>query len=96
MDINEIRKEKKAEIIRIAKRYGASNIRLFGSLVRNDLNETSDIDVLITIERGRTLIDLFSIGEELEGILNRRVHIVADDGISPYLKDKILSEAIPL
>jgi predicted nucleotidyltransferase len=96
MKIADILKEKREEILEIARRHGAYNVRVFGSVARGEANEDSDVDILVEIERGRTLIDLVALDEELELIFDRKVQVVTDDGISPYLKDSIISEAVAL
>lgn len=88
--------EKKHEILQSAKRHGARKIRVFGSVARGEAGPQSDIDFLVEMEEGRSLLDLVSFSQELEELLGRRVDVLTDGGISPYLKDQIYSEAIPL
>jgi len=96
MDISKLLQEKREEILAIANNHGAYNVRIFGSTVRNEANEKSDIDILVSFERGRTLIDLVSLNDELEALLDKRVQVITDGGIHPYLKDSILSEAVAI
>jgi len=96
MDITKVLREKREEILAIAKSYGAYNVRIFGSTVRNEANENSDVDILVSFERGRTIIDLVSLNDELESLLGKKVQVVTDGGIPPYLKDTILSEAVAI
>jgi predicted nucleotidyltransferase len=96
MKIAEILKEKRDEILEIAKRHRAYNVRVFGSVARGEADENSDVDILVQIERGRTLIDLVALNEELELVFDRKVQVVTDEGISPYLKDSIVAEAVAL
>ncbi len=86
----------RTEILRIASRLGARNVRVFGSLARGDAGPTSDIDVLVDLEPGRTFLDLIGLWQELEETLGRRVDVITDGGISPHLRQRILSEAVPL
>lgn len=81
---------------RLAHRYGARNIRVFGSVARGEAGPQSDLDLLVDMEAGRSLLDLVAFWQDLEELLGRRVDILTDGGISPYLKDRIYSEAIPL
>jgi len=96
MGINEILKEHRDEILEIAKRHGAFNVRVFGSVARNEADDKSDVDLLIEIVRGKTLIDLIALNDELEELLNRKVQVVTDEQISPYMRDTIISEAVAL
>ncbi len=83
-------------IIDIVTKYGGSNIRIFGSIARGEDKPDSDLDILIDIEDGRSLFDIIAIQQDLEDILGRKVDVVTDGGLSPYLKEYILDEARPL
>ncbi len=87
---------KRAEILRICAKYGARNVRLFGSIARNEADEASDIDLLVELEPGRTLLDLGGLQLELEALLNRRVDVVTPKGLKTRIRDRVLKEAIPL
>jgi len=87
---------KRAEILRILSVHGARNPRIFGSVARGQAQPSSDIDVLVDMEPGRTLLDLVGLEQELGDTLGRHVDVVTDGGISPYLRDHILAEAVPL
>lgn len=69
---------------------------MFGSVARGDARDDSDIDLLVDMEPGRTLLDLVALSRELEERLGRRVDVVTKGGLSPHLRDRILAEAIPL
>lgn len=96
MDINELIKAKRDEILRIAAKHGARNVRIFGSVARGEADEQSDVDFLVDMEPGRSLFDLAGLYVDLEELLGRKVDVVTTRGISPYLKDRILAEARPL
>lgn len=83
-------------ILRIAAKYGARNVRVFGSIIRGDATDTSDIDILIDLDSNRSLLDHVGLKQELEELLDRNVDIVVEGGISPYLEEQIHSEAVPL
>jgi hypothetical protein len=87
---------KKDEILRAATRHGAKNVRIFGSLVRGEASHDSDIDLLVDLEPGRSLLDHVGLIHELEELLGCPVDVVVEGGISPYLERSILAEAIPL
>jgi len=83
-------------IIDLATSHGARNVRVFGSMVRGDAHPKSDIDLLVEIESGRTLLDAIALEQDLEELLGRRVEISTDGGLSPYLEKRILAEAAVL
>jgi predicted nucleotidyltransferase len=89
-------KRYRAEILELAMRHGARNVRVFGSLARGEEREDSDLDLLVTLEDHRTLLDLVGLKQDLEDLVHRPVDVVTDRGLSPYLRERILSEAIPL
>lgn len=84
------------EILRLAARYGATNVRVFGSVARGEAQAGSDIDLLVQMEPGRSLFDLAALVVELEALLGRPVDVVPDDAIYWLLRRRILSEAQPL
>lgn len=88
--------QKREEILRIAAKYGARNVRVFGSMVHDRVAGDSDIDLLVDLEAGRSLLDQVGLKQELEELLGRNVDAVVEGGISPYLEERILSEAVPL
>ena len=87
---------KRDEILGIAARYGARNIRVFGSAARGEARSDSDIDLLVDLEPGRSLLDHVGLWQDLEELLGCRVDVVVEGGISPYLQETILAEATPL
>ena len=84
------------EILAIVARHGARSIRLFGSLARGDGRPDSDLDLLVELEPGRSLLDPVAIKQDLEDALERSVDVVTRGSLSPYLKDRVLEGAIPL
>ena len=92
----ELLQQKRDDIRRIATKHGACNLRVFGSVARGEARPDSDIDLLI--EKGPTTSSWFPAGLvlELEEMLGRRVEIVTEKALTPYLRDRVLSEAIPL
>ena len=95
MKIEEL-KEKRRQIFAVAKRHGARRIRVFGSLAKGESRRDSDVDFLIELEPGRTLLDVVAIKQDLEDLLQRQVDVVTEDAVSPYLKDEIVTQAISL
>lgn len=84
------------EIRTVASRHGARSVRVFGSTARGDARDDSDVDLLVELEPGRSLLDLIAIKQDLEDVLARSVDVVTEAGLSPYLRERVLSEAIPL
>lgn len=84
------------ELLRIAHAHGASNVRVFGSVARGDEGDDSDVDFLVALEDGRSLFDLVRLYDAFEAALGRSVDIVTDGGISPYLREHVLAEAVAL
>ena len=84
------------EILRIAAGHGARNVRLFGSVARGENHENSDVDFLVDMESGRSLLDLIGLGQDLEALLHRKIEVVTGASVHPALRDRILTEARPL
>lgn len=88
--------DRREEILRLAGLHGAKNVRIFGSAARGEDVEGSDIDVLVELEEGRSLLDHVGLKQDLEELLGTKVDVVVEGGISPYLEEQILAEAVPL
>jgi uncharacterized protein len=83
-------------ILELAARHGARSVRVFGSMARGDDRPDSDVDLLVEIEPGRTLLDVIALEQDLEELLGRPVVVLTDGGLSPYLQQRILAEAAAL
>lgn len=86
----------RAEILRVATEYGARNVRVFGSVARGQANANSDLDLLVNLDAGRSLLDLIALKQELEDLLGREVDVVTEAALSPYLREQVLREAVTL
>ncbi len=86
----------RADILRIARSHGARRIRVFGSFARGEEHQDSDLDVLVDLEPGRDLLDIVAIKQDLEALLGRRVDVVTESAVSPYVRDAVLAEAAAL
>lgn len=86
--------ELKEKILPFLKKCGISNAGIFGSFVRGDLDEESDIDIVIEIEKDITLFDFIDIKLELEEILNKKVDLVEYSALKPFIRDSILKEQV--
>ena len=96
MTIEQTLQVHRTNILQLARQYGARNLRLFGSVARHEERPESDIDFLVEMEQGRTLLDLIGFSQDLESLLHRKVDVLTDDSLSPYLKERIQSESRPL
>lgn len=89
-------KAQKNEIIRVAKNYHAENVRIFGSFVRNEMTEESDVDFLVKFSPQASLFDQAGLIEALSKLLQRKVDVVSERAVSSYLQKIINDEAVPL
>jgi len=94
--LQDILREKRQEILEIAAKHGAYNVRLFGSVARGEADEQSDVDILV--DAGPRLTPFFPGGlvVDLEALLGRKVDVVTEKGLRRRIKDRVLKEAIPL
>lgn len=94
MTTEQLVKSKREEILRVAAGHGAHNVRIFGSVARGEADETSDIDFLVEMEPGRSLLDLGGLQVELEALLGRPVDVVTVRGLKARIRSTVLREAI--
>ncbi|NQT02029.1 MAG: nucleotidyltransferase family protein [Planctomycetes bacterium] len=80
MGIPEIIQDRKEQILALASKYGASNVRIFGSVANGTADENSDIDFLVDLEKGRSLFDLGGLLMDLQELFNRKVDVVTENG----------------
>jgi len=96
MAIDKLLTSRREEILRVAKRYGAENVRVFGSRAHGEARPESDVDLLVSVGEHTSLLRIIAIKQDLEDLLGSTVHVVTEDAISPYLRDQVLKDAIPL
>jgi predicted nucleotidyltransferase len=96
MGIRELLSARRDEIVAIAHRHGARNIRVFGSVARGDADERSDVDFLVAFEPGASLMDHAALLVELEQLLGRRVDVAPEGTLRPRVRERVLREAVPL
>ena len=96
MTLDALRTERREEILRLAARRGARNLRVFGSVARNEANENSDLDLLVAWESGGSLMDHSALVQDLQELLGIKVHLGTEKSLHWYVRDKILGEATPL
>ena len=95
-DLCTLRTGNRDEILRLAARRGARNLRVFGSVARGDANENSDLDLLVEWEPGRSLLDHSGLVQDLQELLGVKVHVGTEKSLHWYVRDRILREATPL
>ncbi len=96
MNLEQSLKLKRDDILLLASRHGARNVRIFGSVARGGAGPESDVDLLVKMEEGRSLLDLSALVADLQDTLGRKVDVVSEDGLYWLLRRKILKEARPL
>ncbi len=79
----------------VARRHGVERLRVFGSWARGDAGPDSDLDLLVNVEPGTSLLDMIGLQQDLEDLVGSKVDVLTEDGISPYVKERILAEARP-
>ncbi len=84
------------QLISLAQRFGAKNVRVFGSVARGEAGASSDVDLLVDMESGRSMFDLIEFSLNAEELLSCKVDVVTPAGLSPYLREQILNEAVYL
>jgi predicted nucleotidyltransferase len=96
VSLQELRRERRAAIIDLARRHGARNIRVYGSVARGQANDGSDLDLLVEWEPDRSLLDLVGLKQDLEDLLGVTVDIGSERGLHWFIRDEVLREAVPL
>ena len=96
MGINELLGQKRAEILFLAAKYGASDIRIFGSVARGTADTDSDIDFLVDLEPGWSLFDLGGLLTDLQQLLGRNVDVITPAGLRPKFRRCVLEQAVAL
>jgi hypothetical protein len=96
MTLETLLKEKRNEILRVAARHGAHNVRVFGSVARGEADEQSDIDLLVEFEPDRSLLDHAALWLELQDLLGCKVDVVSEGGVKARIRERVLREALPV
>lgn len=96
MPLEQLLREKREEILHIAEKYGAHNVRLFGSVARGESDAQSDVDFLVEMEPGRSLFDLGGLQYEIERLLGCPVDVVTERGLKARIRERVLREATPV
>lgn len=96
MEIEKLLKSQKEQILAIARKNGAYDVRVFGSVARGEARADSDIDFLVKLETGRSLLDLARLLRELQTLLGLPVDVVTEAGLRPRIRPQVLKDARPL
>lgn len=94
--INELLRDKRDDILRLAEKYGATNVRVFGSVARGEASEASDIDFLVDFPTNYRLWDRIGLKQDLEDLLGRMVDVVLEKRLRELIRDDILRDAVAL
>jgi len=87
---------RREEILGCAAGHGAGDVRVFGSLARGDARLESDVDLLVRMEPGRSLLDLVGLWQDLEDLLGVQVDVLSEGGVNPHLRERIYADAVAL
>ena len=87
---------RRADILELAAKHGAKQIRIFGSVARGEADENSDVDFLVEMEPGRSLMDMGGLLMDLRDLLGREVDVVSVKGLKARIRDRVLRESVPV
>lgn len=96
MPLAELLAQRRSDILEVASRHGATSIRVFGSVARGEDDENSDVDFLVELEEGRSLLDLGGLLVELRELLGHPVDVVTVRGLKDRIRARVLAEAVSL
>jgi uncharacterized protein len=96
MSIRQLLQSKRKKILQIAARHGARKVRVFGSVARGEARSGSDVDFLVDMEEGRSLLDHAALILDLERLLKCPVDVASERGLRPPLRREVLKDAINL
>ncbi len=96
MSLYELLQSKREDILRTAAKYGAYNVRVFGSVARGEADEKSDIDLLVDMEPNRSLFELGGLWTDLQDLLGRNVDAVPEDCLRTRIRERVLKETVVL
>lgn len=96
LGVSQVVGDRRGDILRIAYRYGARRVRVFGSVRRGQAGPKSDLDLLVTFRKGADVFDQLRLERELRTLLRRRVDVVTETGLHPLVRPQVMFEAVPL
>ena len=86
----------RTELLALAERHGVRDVRVFGSMVRSEADDASNVDLLVSLPPDKTGLALGGLLMDVQDLLQRRVDVVTERGLHPALRDRVLREAQPL
>lgn len=89
-------RQKREQVLNLAAQHGAHDVRIFGSVARGEADDRSDLDFLVTLDAGRSLLDLGGLRMDLQDLLDRRLDVVTELSLKELIRDRVLREARPL
>ncbi|MBN2377982.1 MAG: nucleotidyltransferase family protein [Sedimentisphaerales bacterium] len=95
LSVEDIRK-KRGEILKVARQHGADNVRIFGSVLHNQADEGSDLDLLVTMAPDKSLLDRIALMHALEDLLQVKVDVVNEKALHPSIRDTVMREGVAL
>jgi len=93
MDYQSLLQQNREQILKVAERYGAYNVCVFGSVARGEADEASDIDFLVNLEAGRSLMDLGGLLYDLQNLLGVPVDVVTEKGLRTRIRERVIPES---
>ena len=96
VNLDTLRAERREQILQLAAQRGAHSLRVFGSVARGEPHRDSDLDLLVSWEPGRSLVDHAGLVQDLQELLGMKVHLGTEKSLHWYVRDRILREAMPL
>ena len=94
--LNQLLEQKREDILALAAKYGARNVRIFGSVARGSAGPDSDIDLLVELEPERSLLDRVALSQDLSDLLGCQVDVATEKGLREPIRQRILHQAVPL
>lgn len=94
--MHRLMEDHRSEILALAERHGIRDVRVFGSMAREDADDASDVDLLVSLAPGKSGLALGGLLMDVQDLLQRRVEVVTEGGLHPALRDRVLEEAQPL
>lgn len=94
--ISEIISSKRKKILSIAKVHGIHHVRVFGSFARGSSKDDSDVDLLVSLDIGASLLDIIAFKQDVEDLLGRKVDVLTEASLSPYIREDVFKEAVNL
>ena len=89
-------RQRRTEILELARKHGATNVRIFGSVLRGDDGADSDVDLLVDAPGPTSAWFPAGLILDLEELLRRKVDVITERGLSPFIRDRVLREAQPV